>query len=376
MVKTVLSRDMDSSRENAYQNDVEEAEDGYNAEDKETVDSTEAPNSKVTVNSKEIDFSLAQLGFISNTPLSSTSFWTHKCGGLPCWLIPTATCDLSCPSCGTLMPFLLQVYAPDDNPNAFHRVVYLFACRNGKCYVNDTPLKTFRSQLASVNSIYDGDEIINPLPKSICYTNLANFCVVCGCYSTKQCAKCKTAKYCSKEHQELDWSSGGHKSLCTSIPGKLGYLFPEFEIDIGDEPAQNEPSSFKFKPATDHEYADIAESSQILDDEYIQFDTIISKAPSQILRYLRVEDECDAEPIWLNEDEKPGSIPPCKCGAARTPELQIMPQLLNYLGIDEREPETIEWGILTIFTCSEYCIYGNDTLFPEYLWKQNFKSKV
>jgi hypothetical protein len=40
-----------------------------------------------------------------------------------------------------------------------------------------------------------------------------NGCRVCGKLDgTMRCAKCKEAKYCSKEHQKLDWKR--HKGIC------------------------------------------------------------------------------------------------------------------------------------------------------------------
>lgn len=52
-----------------------------------------------------------------------------------------------------------------------------------------------------------------------------SFCCNVGCSSrwekstTKQlvCAICKTASYCSKECQKIDWVSGGHRRSCKSI---------------------------------------------------------------------------------------------------------------------------------------------------------------
>jgi len=43
----------------------------------------------------------------------------------------------------------------------------------------------------------------------------AQSCLVCGAPSTSRCASCKTASYCSKEHQKRDWRS--HKEYCLKI---------------------------------------------------------------------------------------------------------------------------------------------------------------
>ena len=40
-----------------------------------------------------------------------------------------------------------------------------------------------------------------------------NNCIVCGVEATHFCARCKKAYYCSREHQQSDWSN--HKKVCT-----------------------------------------------------------------------------------------------------------------------------------------------------------------
>ncbi|KDR76816.1 hypothetical protein GALMADRAFT_210669 [Galerina marginata CBS 339.88] len=40
-------------------------------------------------------------------------------------------------------------------------------------------------------------------------------CLVCGTPSTKWCSGCKTASYCTEEHQNQDWRS--HKAYCLKV---------------------------------------------------------------------------------------------------------------------------------------------------------------
>ena len=47
-----------------------------------------------------------------------------------------------------------------------------------------------------------------------------------------------------------------------------------------------------------------------------------------------------------------------------------MPQLLNHLQVDRIE-ESVDWGILAVFTCSESCSDGTSYM-TEFLWRQNF----
>ena len=43
------------------------------------------------------------------------------------------------------------------------------------------------------------------------FTHLQTLCVVCGCAGTKNCSGCRSRNFCSKEHQKVDWTLGGHK---------------------------------------------------------------------------------------------------------------------------------------------------------------------
>ena len=51
--------------------------------------------------------------------------------------------------------------------------------------------------------------------------------------------------------------------------------------------------------------------------------------------------------------------------------LQIMPQMLNYLRLDEALDGGVDWGTLAIYTCADNCDQG-PAYKKEYLWKQDF----
>ncbi|KAH9480156.1 Programmed cell death protein 2 [Psilocybe cubensis] len=44
---------------------------------------------------------------------------------------------------------------------------------------------------------------------------LYNHCIVCEAPGVQQCSSCKTARYCSKEHQKQDWRA--HKEYCLQV---------------------------------------------------------------------------------------------------------------------------------------------------------------
>lgn len=86
-------------------------------------------------------------------------FFPSKIGGKPSWLdlkhIPGKS-ELECDYCGDPCVFLCQIYAPWDDPDTFHRTVYIFICKNVECCKanQNGNLKIFRSQLNKNNAFY------------------------------------------------------------------------------------------------------------------------------------------------------------------------------------------------------------------------------
>lgn len=92
-------------------------------------------------------------------------YFPSKVGGAPAWLdrsqLPSAD-DLRCTAnvrgdeCGKQLAFICQVYAPppDEIEEAFHRTVFLFACRNPLCCGKPGSVRAFRSQLGRRNDFY------------------------------------------------------------------------------------------------------------------------------------------------------------------------------------------------------------------------------
>jgi hypothetical protein len=230
-------------------------------------------------------------------------FFPCKVGGKPAWLDFSRTplsagcelpddseprIELKCDSCKAQLMFLLQIYAPisetdkfvdrvEDLDAVFHRVLYVFLCTASNCNVKT--VRVLRSQLKRENQFFDFDAPpttdapddncddqltlarahLTSFYKRLCEKKLLNLCSVCGLASTKKCAKCSFAYYCSQAHQLLDWTKLGHKTLCAryqsaesgetvanwvedeSSEGKNGpevgseNLFPEHEIMIEPE---------------------------------------------------------------------------------------------------------------------------------------------
>mmetsp|Transcript_1043 Transcript_1043/g.2033 ORF Transcript_1043/g.2033 Transcript_1043/m.2033 type:complete len:465 (-) Transcript_1043:39-1433(-) len=78
-------------------------------------------------------------------------------------------------------------------------------------------------------------------------------------------------------------------------------------------------------------------------------------------------------PLWICEkgqiDEK--TVPKCaSCGRKRSFEFQIMPQLLNFLKIDPSEQDSLDYGIIAVYTCNRSCGDGGKEYFEEHAYCQ------
>ena len=103
------------------------------------------------------------------------------------------------------------------------------------------------------------------------------------------------------------------------------------------------------------------------DKELTKFSKQIKKNPLQVLRYGR-----GGKPLWMTSANIPkeNEIPNCgHCGASCIYEFQILPQVLNYLNLDDIA-KSMHLGILAIYTCSESCD-GDPAYKEEFIWKQD-----
>lgn len=331
----------------------------------------------------------AELGFVEAAPawrLRREQF-PSKVGGRPAWLgaagLPRPE-ELACALCGRPLAFLLQLYAPlPDRADAFHRGLFVFCCRAPPCCAG---LRVFRNQLPRKNDFYSYEPPSEDPPpetgESVCLQlkSGAHLCRVCGCLGPKTCSRCHKAHYCSKEHQTLDWRFG-HKQACTqsdyldrTIPDH-GFLFPEFEIVIETEDEitpevvekENDLEIIgSMGEAPEEELDSMAKHESKEDKIFQKFKTKIALEPKQVLRYGR-----GIAPIWISGENIPQEkdIPYCPCGAKRTFEFQVMPQLLNHLKAD-RLGRSVDWGVLAVFTCAESCRLGIGYT-EEFVWKQD-----
>jgi pre-rRNA-processing protein TSR4 len=275
-----------------------------------------------------------------------------KAGGKPSWLDPRAPdrAALTCEACKQTMSFMLQVYAPSELDQGFHRAMYVFCCKNGFCLAKGVGVKALRCILPRKNDFYaevcpeDDDEPVEMPVKP-------DQCGVCGLAAPLKCSACKAAWYCCKEHQADHWKAA-HKACCGAGPAAAvaadaaaaaeaaapphgpGHpamnpsLFPEFDISIEEEPEQEEieaaddtaqimaklgmndghvEKNKSFKPADMLEEDELAKTGKkrVTDRLTTKFSLRSMRAPTQCIRYANEWVDRPHEPLWAHSAGRP-----------------------------------------------------------------------
>ncbi|KAM6950239.1 programmed cell death protein 2 [Lycodopsis pacificus] len=350
-----------------------------------------------SLSSAEVD-----LGFLEEAEpwrLLSPQF-PSKVGGKPAWLSqtgPPSLPGLECEICRLPMAFLLQVYAPiSGQDRSFHRMLFLFCCKTRECYTcNDSRcVKVFRCQLPRRNEFYpydpppEDEPPSDPEPdQSVLSVPGIKLCWVCGCPGSKACSRCHTVSYCGKHHQTLHWKHTHKRECCSqeaSVVTTSTFLFPESELvtepeeekntkDAEEEEEEEEQGIEDCPPLADALAEADLEEMALHETEnnkvFQRFKKRIAPEPHQVVRYSR-----GGSPLWVSSQHIPldQDIPACTCGAKRTFEFQVMPQLLNSLCVDSTGA-SIDWGTLAVYTCSASCNH-EDQYCSEFIWKQDFSS--
>lgn len=140
-----------------------------------------------------------------------------KVGGAPSWLLPSSPLpSLPCGGCGSPLSLLLQIYCPLDaheQPDAFHRALYVFVCKSAACPALDQSARVLRAQLPRDSAFYPSDSGAAAFTPEQLEARDAG-CALCGQRAPLTCGRCHVARYCGKDHQREHWTAGGHKSDC------------------------------------------------------------------------------------------------------------------------------------------------------------------
>ncbi|XP_078038492.1 zinc finger protein RP-8 isoform X2 [Augochlora pura] len=272
------------------------------------------------------------LGFVEKCDAwrLESRFFPSKVGGKPAWLnlkdIPGEK-NLRCEYCQEPCIFLCQIYAPyEDNETAFHRTIYVFICKKPECCkLNENGnLKVFRSQLPRTNEFYSSEPPV----------------------------------------EEPDWRTDINiNKWVKTCEGILRYKSEKEEIEKYENMLENgETGTFQNE---DVQSELLSMANQKEDEIFAEFRLTVDKYPDQILRYDR-----GGKILYISGESKIDEVPKClECNQERQFEFQIMPQLLNFLNLEDTL-KCIDWGILTIFTCKNSCTSKNGYS-AEYVWKQD-----
>ncbi len=273
-----------------------------------------------------------------------------KLGGLPSWPHPPPPQELQapgCPACDQRMPFVLSVVQPPTPGREREDCLHVFACCDAGCARATNAVRVFRSQ--------------RPLPLP----------------AEKACLQGED--HIEQLMQQYQQGQGPHDP---EAPGAAGA-----GASLDEDDTKVEDTS--------------------VDKVQIAFSRRIAAAPAQAVRYYpRLDGDKDSpmdcehqespgEPLWVGERGRMvGSAPPCaKCNGKRRLELQVMPQILNFVEVPEEGSDALgasgdgrtggrgekskkagrtagydtfqlqmdmDWGTIAAFVCASRCDLLND----------------
>ncbi|EDR25875.1 programmed cell death protein, putative [Entamoeba dispar SAW760] len=285
----------------------------------------------------------------------------NRSGGCASWLGKKVPNNV-CPHCQKPMLFMLQLYAPLEMAQSYHRVFYLFHCPFCLKFT------VLRNQLPE-GTLYDKEDFCESIVTE-------EQCVICGFPSSTHCPDCTTPYCCSlhclydrEEHklkcgQVLQRKLGGERNKAKPQKSASEYLIvtePENEL-VEKEDVQLKKVIETMHP--DNEDLGIKESDlQQSDPVWIKFNTKIAKDPSQVLRY-----QFNGKPLWIKSNDIPQHPPSCpRCGKQCVFEWQLLPQFIYATNLDIEL--NIDYGTIVVYSCPDSCggdDYVNEPVVVQY----------
>ena len=369
-----------------------------------------------------------ELGFVSAYPggPAQPNHFPSKVGGEPVWLLPDRLPSaerLSCGVCGRRLRFLMQLYCPrPEVAQAYHRSLMLFCCA-GRCLQHASAWRALRCNLAVDTPWYteeadgswtahgrgDGLGDGSGLPTAMLEDDAAGG----GGDAFNRSASAEAAPSPATRTPlppplpplpellisvdiEREWESLVQASDADAS-AMARRLLAQYEAAEGaqwaDLPAASAERSAKEERASASdsladEEAMMEEEEGEMEEGFFAFQRRTSAYPEQALRYNRAP---NGTPLWAGTRAKPppGFPPQCElCGARRTFEFQLMPQLLCAIEAaeDERRSHTsqpaadalraasdedaLDWGVVGVYTCSASCHVDACGYAVESVWHQ------
>jgi len=340
--------------------------------------------------------------------------WTsNKVAGLPDWFASVNIDQYpQCGLCTANLYHLVQMYCPLLN-STFHRTLNVFGCINKTCWNKSQSIVVMRSQELEVKTATkvktqervscddwggastwcDGDDDWGNVDDD----NHTNIQDSIGGFAQDESSDgdgitdelnelsitdnnniCHNNPCLDGVHHFMGYHIYVHEESVTSLLGSNEYEMKLYEDyikregdvmtdNIEDNNNDNDKSKSKGnkgKKGAMEKYEKTRSKST--DEAFHQFKKRISTYPQQLLRY-----EWCGDPLLLSSRsplDPPSlhNIPPCPyCTAPRVFECQLLPSLLNYLHTNtsthssdqntQLGNETIEFGCIYVFTCSNAC---------------------
>ena len=300
-----------------------------------------------------------------------------KLGGLPSWPYPYPPECMQTPeclSCGEGMPFVLSVVQPSVPMAEREDCLHVFACRGSACARSNLAARVFRSQ--------------RPLPVS-------DSC-------PGQPPLCRAPTLVLRE-KALDFEDFSDEDGLLAGDEHIDQLLTSYQ-------AENKDGSDGDAGCDD----DVNVEDTKFDQIQIAFSSRIAAAPAQVVRYYSNVDHQGAgpmdtgdavtvrDPLWVGgRGRMAGQPPPCeKCAGKRRLEMQVMPQILNFVEVPEEDaagnPRSgggsgaekeglgkydtfqlqmdMDWGTIVAFVCEARCDLLSDCtgsgFCEEFAWRQ------
>ena len=369
-----------------------------------------------------------ELGFVCPYPEGPAQSWhfPSKVGGEPVWLLPERLpTDLRCRAgCGRPLRYLMQLYCPRaEVPHAYHRSLMLFCC-GGPCLRSNGGWRALRCNLPEAvpwyveqpdgswtgEKLVHGREQLDALsavrPAAVGGVSAATASAEAAAGSTAGSATVAGSAAAAPPAPALpelliwcdvegDWQAwlADSDAVAEAEASRLLEAYEASEAaqagggTAGDgtsglgEGAMRPSSARAERPSAGREDEDdlAAADDEDVEDSFFSFQRRSSVWPQQSLRYNRAP---HAEPLWAGMRGRPAGAPPCcpRCGAARSFEFQLMPQLLCEMeahgyeestamlaaamlgggggggsGAPEPPSDGLDWGVVVVYTCSASC---------------------
>ena len=366
-----------------------------------------------------------ELGFVSPYPDAPAlaEHFPSKVGGAPVWLLPERLPPaemLTCGQCGRRLRFLLQLYCPrPEVDQAYHRSLSIFCC-GGACLQHANAWRALRCNLpvtvpyytenadgswtasgreglAALEQQYQQQPAAPSLPELLISVDLEGDWRGLVAYSDEE-ERAKAGRLLAAYEAAEGAVTMKDGSLLQQQGGSSSSATEALEKSTRPLSAREERASAADSDVDDEIMADDMDDDSLAEG-WFAFQRRVGAHPEQALRYNR---SANGQPLWASLRGRPpaGCPPKCEnCGAPRTFEFQLMPQLVSSLeeamaeamveaegaaavaaaAFDPRQltdADSLDWGVLAVYTCSASCqtVKSSDAAScgyaVEYCWHQ------